>query len=111
MTCFCNNMKIFLRVLLAVWILISCGNSKCKKPVGIDNPPSNKQFETVTVLESSSSNEEQTVPANSSSFLPSHSDSSNGNDNMRGFDPISEDDMEDGGMSRYMENNDDEGWD
>ena len=89
-TCFCNNMKIFLRVLLAVWILISCGNSKCKKPVGIDNPPSNKQFETVTVLESSSSN---------------------GNDNMRGFDPISEDDMEDGGMSRYMENNDDEGWD
>lgn len=32
-------------------------------------------------------------------------------DNMRGFDPASEDDMEDNGMSRYMENNDDEGWD
>lgn len=29
---------------------------------------------------------------------------------MRGFDPISEDDMEDGGMSRYMENYDEEGW-
>ena len=32
-------------------------------------------------------------------------------DNMRGFDPASEDDMDDNGMSRYMENNDDKGWD
>ena len=32
-------------------------------------------------------------------------------DNMRGLDPASEDDMEDNGMSRYMENNDEEGWD
>ena len=32
-------------------------------------------------------------------------------DNMRGFDPVSEDDMDDNGMSRYMENNDEEGWD
>ena len=34
-----------------------------------------------------------------------------GPDNMRGFDPASEDDMDDNGMSRYMENNDEEGWD
>ena len=27
-------------------------------------------------------------------------------DNMRGFDPASEDDMDDNGMRRYMENND-----
>jgi hypothetical protein len=32
-------------------------------------------------------------------------------DNIRGFDPASEDDMEDNGMARYMENNDEEGWD
>lgn len=32
-------------------------------------------------------------------------------DNTRGFDPASEDDMPDNVMSRYMENNDDEGWD
>ncbi len=32
-------------------------------------------------------------------------------DNMCGFDPASEDDMDDNGMSRYMENNDEEGWD
>ena len=30
---------------------------------------------------------------------------------MRGFDPASEDDMDDNGMSRYMESYDDEGWD
>ena len=32
-------------------------------------------------------------------------------DNMRGFDPASEDDMEDNGMRRFMENNDEGGWD
>ena len=32
-------------------------------------------------------------------------------DNMRGFDPASEDDMDDNGMTRYMEVNDEEGWD
>ena len=31
-------------------------------------------------------------------------------DNLRGFDPASEDDLPDNGMSRYMENNDEEGW-
>lgn len=28
-----------------------------------------------------------------------------------GDDPASEDDMDDNGMNRYMENNDEEGWD
>lgn len=32
-------------------------------------------------------------------------------DNLRGWDPASEDDMDDNGMRRYMENNDEEGWD
>ena len=30
---------------------------------------------------------------------------------MRGFDPVFEDDTDDNGMSRYMENDDEEGWD
>lgn len=30
---------------------------------------------------------------------------------MRHFDPASEDDMDDNGMSRFMDSNDDEGWD
>ena len=37
--------------------------------------------------------------------------SSKSDENMRGFDPASEDDMDDNGMSRFMENDDDEGWD
>jgi len=31
-------------------------------------------------------------------------------DGMRGWDPASEDDMEDNGMTRYMENTDERGW-
>ena len=49
-----------------------------------------------------------TAPTSSSS---SRSHESSSYVNMRGFDPASEDDMEDNGMSRYMENNDEEGWD
>ena len=52
---------------------------------------------------------EPSVSASSSPSSRSHESSSY--DNMRGFDPASEDDMEDNGMSRYMENNDEEGWD
>ena len=47
----------------------------------------------------------------SSSSSSSHSQKSISYDNMRGFDPVSEDDMDDNGMRRYMENNDEEGWD
>lgn len=32
------------------------------------------------------------------------------NDNMRGWDPASEDDTHDNGMSRWSENNDEKGW-
>ena len=52
--------------------------------------------------------EKPSVPTSSSSSSRSHESSSYVN--MRGFDPASEDDMEDNGMSRYMENNDEEGW-
>ena len=40
---------------------------------------------------------------------PPHGKSRHQPDNMRGFDPAFEDDMDDNGMSRYMENNDEEG--
>ena len=52
----------------------------------------------------------KTKPYSSSSSYSSCSDDKD-YDNMRGFDPASEDDMEDNGMARYMENNDEEGWD
>lgn len=50
-------------------------------------------------------------PSLSSKSQPSRRHQSAAQDNMRGFDPASEDDMDDNGMSRYMENDDDEGWD
>ena len=55
---------------------------------------------------------EKTEPKKSISHPSSSSRSyeSSDDDNMRGFDPASEDDMDDNGMSRYMENNDEEGW-
>ena len=51
------------------------------------------------------------VSSTTTSSTSSRSYESSGHDNMRGFDPVSEDDMDDNGMSRYMENDDDEGWD
>ena len=53
--------------------------------------------------------ETPSLPPRSVSSLSKSSDDDY--DNMRGFDPASEDDMDDNGMSRYMENNDEEGWD
>lgn len=49
------------------------------------------------------------TPSRSSTY--SSSRSNDNYDNMRGFDPASEDDMDDNGMSRYMDNYDEEGWD
>lgn len=43
------------------------------------------------------------------SGVPSSSESDN-DDGMRGFDPATEDDMDDNGMTRYMENTDERGW-
>lgn len=48
---------------------------------------------------------------NSSQSYRSYDIDEHETDNMRGFDPASEDDMDDNGMSRYMDNDDDEGWD
>ena len=59
-------------------------------------------------VESPKVEEESSVSIGSSSTPTSQSPKY---DNMRGFDPASEDDMDDNGMSRYMENNDEEGWD
>ena len=42
---------------------------------------------------------------------PPHGKGHHKPDNLRGFDPAFEDDMDDNGMNRYMENNDEEGWD
>ena len=70
------------------------------------------ESETPSVPESSSTPSGSSSSSRRSSSSSSYSESStSSSDNMRGFDPASEDDMDDNGMSRYMENDDEEGWD
>ena len=105
-------MKYFYCLLAAlVLIVVSCSNRK---------HPSEYYPKSVTSYDS------YTEPARQDSVKhvttdqqPSSSASSSGNskynekelDNMRGFDPASEDDMDDNGMQRYFDANDDEAWD
>ena len=96
-------------------LLLSCGNKGQQQ-----EKPSPNLTEKVRRLNDSSSDvvyEEAAVDQNKIEVVPrqpressTHS-SSHQTDNMRGFDPASEDDMDDNGMSRYMENDDEEGWD
>ena len=85
---------------------------------------SNDKRQTKSIVSDVQLNVEQSAPDTTSSVqeevpktdTPVSSSSSSSHlsdsyDNMRGFDPASEDDMDDNGMSRYMENNDEEGWD
>lgn len=105
-------------ILTAVVLLLSCGN-KTKNDLPLSDVEEGWGERYQKELEDSLANEktlhdEPTKDAvkpmsvsNSSGSSKIHSSS----DNMRGFDPASEDDMDDNGMRRFMENNDDEGWD
>ena len=104
----CN--AIFLTLALSL-LIIACENkSRQTEPVVYDNPTI---LEQQTPDTSSFVQEElpKTAAPTSTSSSSLHSHKSSSCDNMRGFDPASEDEMDDNGMSRYMENNDDEGWD
>jgi hypothetical protein len=100
-------------------LLLSCGNGngvKMNEPydgghgIGIDTATINQidliedSVPVTKELVPDKTTRKAEVPSADSHIRPSH-------DNMRGFDPVSEDDMDDNGMSRYMENNDEEGWD
>ncbi len=96
---------------------ISCGNkSRQAEPIIYDDQPEVELSDPDTISSSvqNEGNKVEEIPSSSvksSSSTSSRSHKSSEYDNMRGFDPASEDDMEDNGMSRYMENNDEEGWD
>ena len=70
-----------------------------------------QQPETAVKEEVKEQQEELKTSSTPTTSSSSRSHESSGYDNMRGFDPASEDDMDDNGMSRYMENYDEEGWD
>ncbi|MBR5687519.1 MAG: hypothetical protein IKX36_06130 [Prevotella sp.] len=107
-------------ILLACVLLVSCNEKKPYRPtapppvVKKDSVRSEKNADTLRVEQ-----EQQPQPPSRSAAIknnaPVRPAASNAHalpqyDNMRGFDPASEDDMDDNGMSRYMDNNDDEGW-
>ena len=101
-------------------VALSCGNGNGGKNeviwggpgIGIDTATVNeiKHYED-SIRAKESSNESPATITPSTSYSSRDEDDEPEYDNMRGFDPASEDDMDDNGMSRYMENNDEEGWD
>ena len=110
-------MKKYVIVIALALLLLACANEKRPKGVGIrDGVP----IVNHSVPDSMATLVKKDVPKKSKGRGNNESRSyegteerthnSNSYDNMRGFDPASEDDMEDNGMSRYMENNDEEGW-
>ena len=124
-------MKNIVVILTLSLLLLSCQNKSRQEyeptMMETENEESYQQPDTaVTPVQEEvpKTKEKPSAPVSSSPSSSSHSSSSSSYDrsatkgrpprepdNMRGFDPASEDDMEDNGMSRYMENNDDEGWD
>lgn len=107
-----NRVRCIWAIIFLMLIIIACGN-KIRQTESVDNY---SQPDTVAMSENvpnDNSMDEEKGPSSvcSSSSSSSHSHKPNRYDNMRGFDPASEDDMEDNGMSRYMENNDEDGWD
>ena len=114
-------MKNLASLLFLLVVLSSCGN-KVPKQDDIDWAyhdsvsmvrDSIERAEERNRLDSIIRDKERKRIEQSNSYSSSHSKSNHTikQDNMRGFDPASEDDMDDNGMSRYMENNDEEGWD
>lgn len=108
-------MKKTFGILAVLLLLLACGNKGKQKYsptlTETQSEESYQQPDTAVTEEVKERQEEVKVQSTPTSFSSSRSYESDDYDNMRGFDPASEDDMDDNGMSRYMENNDEEGWD
>jgi hypothetical protein len=94
-----------------VLALLSCSNRKHPSEY---YPRSSSPYDSYTEpVKHDSERYESTVQKPTESYSSSgrskHEDKEL--DNMRGFDPASEDDMDDNGMQRYFDANDDEAWD
>ncbi|MBQ8047059.1 MAG: hypothetical protein IJ196_03945 [Prevotella sp.] len=114
---------VFMTVLLLMLLTASCSDVKHWKERGSKGERQESLSEeekidwssfseTTTNEDLPESHEEAAVKAPSSTSSPSRRYyDDDDDDNLRGFDPRSEDDMDDNGMSRYMNEYDDEGWD
>jgi len=108
----------YIPIILFVALLLSCGEQKKQREVEWSSVEVEESRDTVLVqdtvkTESAPKEDEKPAkePVSSSSGSVRSSSKKYNDDNLRGWDPASEDDMDDNGMSRYMENNDEEGWD
>lgn len=108
-------MRQTLCILALSFLLLSCQNkSRQEHSPTLPETQSEESYQlpdTAVTEEVKEQQDEVKVPSTPTSSVSSRSHESSNYDNMRGFDPASEDDMDDNGMSRYMENNDEEGWD
>ena len=105
-------------ILLVALLLVACGNKSKQElpPSDVEDGWREKYQEDMvdtvkTVKIEAPVEEHQARSRVSTSNTSSYTSDDDDYDNMRGWDPASEDDMDDNGMSRYMENNDEEGWD
>ena len=102
-----------LTILVLSLISYACGNKSQQNETVIDDNQTfieQNAFDTASIpIWEEAAIIKETIPLPTSSSSQSHNPGYN--DNMRGFDPASEDDMEDNGISRYMDNYDEEGWD
>ena len=112
-------MRKALEILFLLLSLLSCGN-KAKSDLPVTDVEEGwgdryqKELEDSLDSEKTLKDEAEKETVSSPASVSSRSGSSrihSSSDNMRGFDPASEDDMDDNGMRRFMENNDEEGWD
>ena len=109
----------YVPIILLGALLLSCGGQKKHREVKRSRVEVIESHDTGlakdTMQTAASAPKEEVKPAkesfsSSSSVRSSSRSYDDDDDNLRGFDPASEDDMDDNGMSRYMENNDEEGW-
>lgn len=103
-----NRNAIYLMLVLTLFIVACENKSRHTGQIVYDNQSVVEQFVPDTTSSVQEESPKTTAPVR---FSSSSSHKSYSYDNMRGFDPASEDDMDDNGMSRYMDNNDEEGWD
>lgn len=106
-----KEIKLLFLAITCTLMLSSCGNKANDSEASIDEEQSvMERVEEDTIRASVKEDMPKEEKASTPVSAASRSHESTSNDNMRGFDPASEDDMDDNGMSRYMENDDEEGW-
>ena len=108
-------MRKLICILALSLFLLSCGNKNRQEYTPsvmqeVLEEETTQVVDTVNRVEECQKAEELKVSLKPASSSSSRAHQPSSYDNMRGFDPASEDDREDNGMSRYMENNDEEGW-